>query len=113
MAFLVCPERVDVPIFRRMCYRCSDTHNTPLTRATPPPSSLESQLSSLTASIEQQVQQQAQMRQQMTELEEADKALGRSGIQSFVLEGVLGELQARWGGGEGGGEVGGEGRGSR
>ena len=37
------------------------------------------------------------MRQQMTELEEADKALGRSGIQSFVLEGVLGELQARWG----------------
>ena len=65
-------------------------------------SSLESQLSSLTASIEQQVQQQAQMRQQMTEMEEADKALGRSGIQSFVLEGVLGELQARWGGGEGG-----------
>ena len=35
------------------------------------------------------------MRQQTTELEEADKALGRSGIQSFVLEGVLGELQAR------------------
>ena len=58
-------------------------------------SSLESQLSSLTASIEQQVQQQQQMRQQMTELEEADKALGRSGIQSFVLEGVLEELQAR------------------
>ncbi len=29
-------------------------------------------------------------------LSEADRALGRGGVQSFALEGVLAELQVRW-----------------
>uniref|UniRef100_A0A7R9VBR7 RecF/RecN/SMC N-terminal domain-containing protein n=1 Tax=Chlamydomonas euryale TaxID=1486919 RepID=A0A7R9VBR7_9CHLO len=54
---------------------------------------LASQLQQLRTQLEQQEAKQAELRQQVCYLEEADKALGRSGIPSFVLEGVLGELQ--------------------
>ncbi|GFH17134.1 metallophos domain-containing protein, partial [Haematococcus lacustris] len=37
--------------------------------------------------------QKEQLMQQLADLEEADRALGRGGLQSYVLEGLLGELQ--------------------
>ncbi len=47
------------------------------------------------ASIASKQQQVRELQARLEVLDEADKALGRSGIPSFVLEGMLGELQAR------------------
>ncbi|GAX81139.1 hypothetical protein CEUSTIGMA_g8573.t1, partial [Chlamydomonas eustigma] len=57
--------------------------------------SVETRLSKLQHSISEQQKVQQLQRQQIQNFEEVEKALGRGGIPSFVLEGVLGELQAR------------------
>jgi len=56
---------------------------------------LQNQLELLKERLSVQKKEQESLMYNISVLEEADKALGRGGIPSFVLESVLGELQNR------------------
>ena len=56
---------------------------------------LQNQLSDLKEKLGLQKEERVSLLERISVLEEADKALGRGGIPSFVLESVLGELQDR------------------
>ncbi|KAG1672698.1 hypothetical protein FOA52_005175 [Chlamydomonas sp. UWO 241] len=56
---------------------------------------LIAQLANLEYAVSEKEGEQGAIRAKVAILDEADKALGRGGIPSFVLEGVLGELQHR------------------
>ena len=56
---------------------------------------LQNQLELLKERLSVQKNEQESLMYSISVLEEADKALGRGGIPSFVLESVLGELQTR------------------